>query len=77
MFKTMLKPFFKRFIGLFISMVFVSMLSSGLLVSFTSAMTNLKSSYRAYKEDYGSVDALVTTDFTARSVYEGDRKSVV
>ena len=67
MFKIMLRPFFKRFIGLFISMVFVSMLSVALLVSFSSAMTNLKSNYTSYKRDYGAVDALITTDFSLKN----------
>lgn len=66
MIKTMLRPFFKRFIGLFISMVFVSMLSVGLLVSFSSAMINLKSNYQSYKKNYGAVDALVTLDFALK-----------
>lgn len=63
MIKTMLRPFFKRFIGLFISMVFVSMLSVALLVSFTSAMTNLNTNYKSYKKNYGAVDALISTEF--------------
>ena len=71
MIKTMLRPFFKRFIGLFISMVFVSMLSVALLVSFSSAMTNLKTGYQSYKQNYGAVDALVTTNFSSKDNLPG------
>ncbi len=72
MFKTLFKPFLKRFIGLFFSMAFVSMLSVGLLVAFTSSMTNLSTTYRDYKNKYGASDALITTtNIGLRSSIEG------
>ncbi len=64
MLKAMFKPFMKRFIGLFISMAFVSMLSIGLLVAFSSSTVNLVNSYSKYKNEYGAASATVTTGFT-------------
>ena len=50
MIRTMLKPFLKKFLGLFISMAFVSMLAIGLLTAFASTIYNLKTTFRAYME---------------------------
>lgn len=66
MVKMMLKPFFKRFLGLFISMVVVSALSIGLLASFASAISNLTSTYKSYLSNYESIDAVVKTDILLR-----------
>lgn len=67
---TMLKPFFKRFVGLFISMVFVSMLSIGLLAAFASTIYNLRNTFRTYLADYGDVDIVVSIPFTEKAVIE-------
>ena len=67
MIKIMLKPFFKRFLGLFISMAFVSMLSIALLCTFGSTIANLRSTYSAYLEEYGDVDEQISTNFTSRA----------
>ena len=67
MISSMLKPFFKKFIGLFISMVFVSMLSIGLLSTFASTIYNLKVTFKTYLADYGDVDAVVNVGFTDKS----------
>lgn len=69
MIKAFFRAFFKRFIGLFLSMTFVSALSISLLCTFGSTIINLKNSYRRYVNDYGEVDALVTTNFTMRSKF--------
>ena len=64
---TMLKPFFKKFFGLFVSMVFVSLLSIGLLCCFGSVVTNLKHTYQNYLENYGMVNEQITTNFMSRN----------
>ena len=66
MLKVMLKPFFKRYIGLFISMVLVSSLAVSLLCTFGSTIVNLNTTYRSYLNDYGDVDEQIATDFTTR-----------
>jgi len=71
MISTMLKPFFKRFIGLFVSMVFVSMLSIALLSAFASTIYNLNETFTTYLADYGSVDSVIALPFTETSKLEG------
>lgn len=66
MIRSMFKPFFKRFFGLFISMVFVSMLAVGLLCCFGSCILNVRNNYQEFVKDYQDVDELVSTDFTLR-----------
>ena len=56
MIKTMLRPFFKRFLGLFFSMVFVSMLSVALLCCFGSSIVNTKNNYVNYVTEYQDMD---------------------
>ena len=65
------RPFFKRFLGLFISMVFVSMLSVGLLITFATNINNLKSTYSTYLENYGGVDVQAKTSFITREKLNG------
>ena len=67
MLKVMLKPFFKRYIGLFISMVFVSSLAISLLCTFGSTIVNLNTTYKSYLNTYGDVDEQISTQFTRRS----------
>ena len=67
---TMLKPFFKKFAGLFVSMVFVSMLSIGLLTAFASTIYNLRTTFKQYLADYNDVDAVVTIPFTERATFD-------
>ena len=67
MIKTMLKPFFKRFFGLFISMAFVSLLAVGLLCCFGSCVLNVKNNYINFVNEYQNVDEMVSTEFTLRS----------
>ena len=66
MIKALFRSFFKRFLGLFLSMMFVSALSISLLSAFGSTIINLKNSYRDYLDEYGYVDTLVSTKFTKR-----------
>ncbi len=70
MIKLMLKPFLKRFIGPFISMIVVSMLSIALLSAFASTIYNLNTAYKSYLKEYESVDAVIKTDFISRSDIE-------
>lgn len=63
MIRTMLKPFFKRFAGLFISMTFISMLSIGLLCAFASTIYNLKSTFVTYLQENGNVNAVASIGF--------------
>ena len=71
MLSRMFRPFFKRFLGLFISMTFVSMLSVALLITFATNITSLKATYASYIDTYGLVDAQIKTDFTKRDKLEG------
>ena len=66
MLKAMFKPFFKRFVGLFISMSFVSLLAITLLVTFGSSLTALKNSYSDYLTNHENVDELVSVRYTDR-----------
>ena len=66
MIKTMLKPFFKKHLGLFISMVVVSSLAIALLCTFGSTIVNLGSSYRSYLNTYGDVDEQISYEYTSR-----------
>ena len=66
MIKTMLKPFFKKHLGLFISMVVVSSLAIALLCTFGSTIVNLGSSYKSYLNTYGDVDEQISYDYTSR-----------
>ena len=62
----MFKPFFKRFFGLFISMVFVSVLSVGLLCCFGSCIIEVKKNYEDFVSEYQDVDELVAIGYTKR-----------
>ena len=66
MIKAMFKPFFKRFFGLFISMVFVSMLAVGLLCCFGSCIINVRDNYQEFVKDYQDTDEMISTGFTSR-----------
>ena len=66
MIKAMLKPFFKKFFGLFISMVFVSMLSVGLLTCFGSCIINVRNNYQSFVTECQDMDEQITTSFTNR-----------
>ena len=67
MIKVMLKPFFKKFFGLFISMVFVSMLSVGLLCCFGSCIVNVRDNYLSFVKECQDMDEQITTDFDLRN----------
>ena len=66
MIKAMFKPFFKRFFGLFISMVFVSMLAVGLLCCFGSTIIGVRNNYQEFVKGYQDIDELISTNFTTR-----------
>ena len=70
MIKVLLKPFLKKYIGLFFSMVFVSMLSIALLIAFASSISNLTKSYKNYREEYGAPNVTVKTKFQQKNKYE-------
>ena len=61
MIKIMFKPFFKRYAGLFVSMVFVSVLSIGMLCAFASTLFHLQTEFKGYLKEYESVDAIFKT----------------
>lgn len=71
MIKLYFKPFLKRFIGLFISMTFVSLIAISLLIGFSSSISGLSKDYNSYMEDYGAPSALVTTEFTLKNKTQG------
>lgn len=71
MLSRMFRTFFKRFFGLFISMTFVSTLSVGLLITFATMITNLKTTYNSYLESNGYVDVQIKTNFVSRGKIEG------
>ena len=62
----MLKPFFKKFIGLFISMSFVSLLAIALLCTFGSSLVTLKTQYESYLTDYGNFDEQIALTISSR-----------
>ncbi|MBR6865852.1 MAG: ABC transporter permease [Bacilli bacterium] len=66
MIKAMFKPFFKRFLGLFISMVFVSMLAVTLLCCFGSCIVDTQKNYQDFVSEYEDVDEIISTEFTSR-----------
>lgn len=66
MIKVLFKPFFKKFVGLFISMAFVSLLSITLLSTFGSTIINLRGAYEKYVTEYQDVDEQVSTGFNTR-----------
>ena len=69
MIRTMLKPFLKKFIGLFISMVFVSSLAIGLFCSFSSTISNLQKTFGTYIDDYGKINAVANINFSEKSQF--------
>ena len=66
MIKILFKPFFKKYVGLFISMVFISLLSIALLSAFASTISNLTTTYKNYLEEYGKVDGVFKTALATR-----------
>ena len=62
MIKKMILPLLKKFIGIFISMIFVSVLAISLLSGEASSIYNLSESYKEYKSDYKSMDIMISTD---------------
>ena len=70
MIRSMLLPFLKKFLGLFISMVFVSMLSISMLSAFASTIYNLRETFRTYLYDNGNVSAFASVNFTEKSNLE-------
>ena len=66
MIRTLLKPFLKKYIGLFISMVFVSMLSVALLCAFGSTIVNVKNNYHSFVRDYEDASSIVSFDYTTK-----------
>ena len=67
MIKIMFKPFFKKYVGLFVSMVFVSMLSIAMLCAFASTLFNLQEEYKRYLNEYENIDAVFKTDLIERA----------
>ena len=64
MIRILLKPFLKKYLGLFISMVFVSMLSVSLLCAFGSTIVNVKENYHSFVNNYENVDGIISYDYT-------------
>ena len=62
MIKKMILPLLKKFIGIFISMIFVSVLAISLLSGEASSIYNLSESYKEYKSYYKSMDIMISTD---------------
>lgn len=71
MIKILFKPFFKKYVGLFISMVFISLLSIALLSSFGSTILNLQKTYKDYLNEYGKIDGVFKTNLTSREDLAG------
>lgn len=66
MIKIMLKPFLKKYLGLFISMAFVSLLSIGLLSAFSSTVSNLRKTYKNYINQYENIDSVIKIGLTEK-----------
>ena len=62
MINRMIFPFLKKHFGYFISMILVSLFSITLLSSLTSSIYDLRSSFDKYKEDYKTMDVMISTD---------------
>ncbi len=76
MIRMLFKSFFKRFLGLFVSMTFVSLLAIGLLVTFGSTLINLDERYTSYLKEYGNVDLQVDTSLASREDLNGVLQAV-
>ncbi|MCR4699316.1 MAG: FtsX-like permease family protein [Bacilli bacterium] len=63
MISTLFIPFLKKHLGIFISMIVVSMLSIALLCSFGSTLLNLSERTKFYMNEYGNIDEQISTDF--------------
>lgn len=70
MIKTLLKPFLKKYLGLFISMVFVSLLSVALLCSFGSTIVNVNNDYNSFVKNYEDVSGIIAYDYTTKDKIE-------
>lgn len=68
MIKSILKILFKRFFGLFGSMAIVSVLAIGLLISFSSGVSSVISTYDNFRENYGPLSGEITMGFTEKSL---------
>ena len=75
MIKIMLKPFIKKYLGLFISMVLVSTLSIALLISFSSSVSNLRNDFQKYLDEYENIDGVAKMGITKKSDIAVDDKS--
>ena len=62
MIKKMLIPLLKKHIGIFISMILVSIFSISLLSGEASSIYNLEKTYKEYKEEYKTMDIMISTD---------------
>ena len=62
MIKKMLIPLLKKYIGIFISMILVSIFSISLLSGEASSIYNLDKSYKDYKKEYKTMDIMISTD---------------
>ncbi|MBO4540674.1 MAG: ABC transporter permease, partial [Bacilli bacterium] len=71
MIKTYLKPLFKRFLGLFLSMAAVSMLAISLMICFLTGIGNLAIELTEYRDAYGDADGMIDTSLVERSKFAG------
>ena len=62
MIKKMLISLLKKHIGIFISMILVSIFSISLLSGEASSIYNLEKTYKEYKEEYKTMDIMISTD---------------
>ena len=69
MISLMLKPFFKRFIGLFISMAFVATLAVALLSAFASTIYNLETTFANYLLENGNVNVIASIGFADKEKF--------
>ena len=68
--KTLIIPLIKKFLGLFLSMIFVSILAICLVTAFTSAVYNLKEGHNKYIKEYDNISYFISTDFKEKEEYK-------
>ena len=73
--KDLIFPLIKKFKGLFLSMIFVSILAISLVTAFSSSVANLKKGYDEYMNYYDNTTYVLSTNLSLKSDYN-DLKNI-
>ena len=71
MVRLLLGAYIKRFLSIFLSLIFIGCLSAGIFNSFLSAKGHLKDDPARFFEEYGYVDEYISIPLDERSEYKG------